>query len=164
MFTDGNISAHYIKHWHINHSWHCWESVETKDSKGAFLCSLNDVLGSWNNEKMLKASTIDDAFWRYKKRLFSELGTSGNTLKLRTINCAFWCYLKRCSCSWNCWEKNKSTDANGAFWRYLQRHFGSWNCWEHFETNEAKLYILMLFETMFLKLNCIEHFECKKAK
>ena len=33
------------------------------------------------NEKMLKASTIDDAFWRYKKILFSELGTLLNVYK-----------------------------------------------------------------------------------
>jgi len=37
VFTDDNMSAHYLKHWPINQSWHCWESFETKDTTRCIL-------------------------------------------------------------------------------------------------------------------------------
>ena len=82
------------------------------------------------DENMLKAKTIDVAFWRYKKIFFSEFRTAENNLKSNTRYGAFRRYLKRCSRSWNCWEKLKARTRNGAFWRY---YLGSWNCLENFE-------------------------------
>ena len=59
-----NMSAHYIKHWHIYQSWHWWESFETKDTKRCILMFLEVE----KDEKMLKTRTIDGAFWRNLKR------------------------------------------------------------------------------------------------
>ena len=130
------------------------------------------------DEKMLKARTIDVAFWRYKFLKFEhlrtfwnqgrcmvhsdaiwndvlEIGNAERILKARTQHGAIWRYLKQFLGSWYCWENCESKEKNGAFWRYLKRCCGSWNCLEHFESKEAKWCILILFEMLFCKLELL---------
>ena len=44
MFTDDDMFAHYLKHGHINQSWHCLESFETKDTKRYILAQFERCL------------------------------------------------------------------------------------------------------------------------
>ena len=62
MFTDDNMFAHYLKHGHINQSWHCLESFETKDTKRYILAQFERCLEVENDENMLKAMAIGGAF------------------------------------------------------------------------------------------------------
>ena len=47
LFKDDNMFAHYLNHWPINRSWHCWESFETKDTKRCILAHFERCFGSW---------------------------------------------------------------------------------------------------------------------
>ena len=124
-----------------------------------------------NVEKMLKARTIDGAFWRYKKLFFLklkqlrtfwnqrrymvhsaaiwndvlEVGTDEKSLKSKKK----WCILMLFETTFSKLEllsKIENSQLNGAFWRHLKRCFGSLNCLEDVGSKKAKWRILMLSE------------------
>ena len=147
------------------------------------------------------------AIWNY----VLEVGTAENILKARTLNGAFWRYLKQYYWSWNCWEFFKSNDAkrcilalyetmvwklellrtswkqgwcmvhsdaiwnnvievgtaekilkartqNCAFWRFLKHFIRKLELLRKFWKQWEKWCILMLFETMFWKLELLRTF------
>ena len=111
MFTDDNMSAHYLKHWHINHSWHCWESLETKDTQRCilkrkyFFLKLEHLRTFWNQGHCMVHS---GSIWND----VLEVGTAEKNLKARTQNVAFCRCLERFLTSWNCWENFESKEAS----------------------------------------------------
>ena len=92
----------YLKQYYW--SWNCWEFFKSNDAKRCILALYETMV--WKLE-LLRTSwkqgwcmVHSDAIWNN----VIEVGTAEKILKARTLNGAFWHYLKRCFGSWNCWE------------------------------------------------------------
>ena len=163
MFKDDDMSAHYLKHWPINQSWHCWESFETKDTKRCIIAQFERCSCKL---KMMRTCLNQGRYMVHSNAIWNdvlEVGTTEKNLIASTQNGAFWRYLKWCFGSWYYLEHFESKKASWCIRTLFKRWFGSWNCLENIESTGTKWYILALFERWFGSGNCLEHFESKEA-